>query len=180
MAAPIPWKHALRDLAILGLTLVSWRVDTALRDSGGLAAWVSAIATGSLTAFVGYLFHEWGHLTAAVVAGAKYRLPDGPGEIFLFNFDVGRSTPGQFVCMSLGGFAASAVAVAFLLLVMPTGALAGKIALVLVVLGILATVVLELPPFFRVLAGGPMPRGVAFVGADDARRGAGTEKPGRH
>ena len=37
-------------------------------------------------------------------------------------------------------------------------------------LGVLATAVLELPPFFAVMRGAPLPRGTAYVG-DDRRAG---------
>lgn len=164
----IPWPHAARDLALLGLTLVFWRLDTDAR--GGGFEWLTATLAGILTGICGYLFHEWGHLAAAMASKSEVRLPDTASEIFLFNFDVDRNNARQFTTMSLGGFAASAVAIAFLLIVLPAGALASRISLALVGLGVVATFVLELPPFFRVLRGGPLPRGVAFVG-DDTRGG---------
>jgi hypothetical protein len=122
-----------------------------------------------LTAICGYLFHEWGHLAGALASKSRVRLPERTSEIFLFNFDVDRNDARQFTTMSSGGFMASALAITFLFLVLPAGVLATKISLALVALGIAATAVLELPPFFRVLRGGPMPRGAAFVG--DENRG---------
>lgn len=161
----IPWPHARRDLVILALTLVAWRIDASVR--GGSAEWITATLAGTLTAICGYLFHEWGHLAAALASKSRVRLPERTSEIFLFNFDVDRNEPRQFTTMSLGGFLASAIAIVFLLLVLPAGALATTISLTLVALGIIATAVLELPPFFRVLRGGPMPRGLAYVSDDN-------------
>lgn len=150
---------------ILALTLVAWRLDASAR--GGTAEWLTAPIAGTLTAICGYLFHEWGHLAAALASKSEVRLPERATEIFLFNFDVDRNDARQFTTMSCGGFAASAIAIVFLLAVLPPGALATRISLLLVVLGIVATAVLELPPFFRVLRGGPMPRGVAYVSDDN-------------
>jgi hypothetical protein len=170
VGARIPWKHAARDVALLAATLALWQVDAATRAGGGAAAWVVATAAGALTAICGYLFHEWGHLAAAIASGSRYRVPETAGEVFLFNFDVERNGPHQFLAMSCGGFAASAITVVFLYRFLPQGTPAAAISMALVALGVLATAVLELPPFFRVLAGGPMPRGVAFVGFENERR----------
>jgi hypothetical protein len=161
----IPWSHAKRDLAIVGLTLVAWRIDASVRGDG--IEWITATVAGVLTAICGYLFHEWGHLAGALATKSQVRLPQSASEIFLFNFDVDRNDARQFTRMSCGGFLASAIAIFFLVFVLPPGVLATKIALVLVALGIVATAILELPPFFRVLRGGPIPRGVAFVSDDN-------------
>ena len=163
----IPWSHARRDLTILALTLIAWRIDGGVR--GGSIEWITATLAGALTAICGYLFHEWGHLIGALASKSRVRLPERASEIFLFNFDVDRNDARQFTIMSSGGFLASAVAIVFLFLVLPAGVLATKMSLALVALGIVATAVLELPPFFRVLRGGPMPRGVAYV--SDENRG---------
>lgn len=161
----IPWTHARRDLVILALTLVAWRIDASVR--GGSIEWITATLAGTLTAICGYLFHEWGHLAGAVASESRVRLPERASEVFLFNFDVDRNDSRQFTIMSSGGFLASATAIVVLFLVLPAGALATTISLALVGLGIVATAVLELPPFFRVLRGGPMPRGVAYVSDDN-------------
>ena len=166
----IPWKHALRDLGLVALTLLVWRLDASARASGSVLEWGTAPLAGALTAIAGYLFHEWGHLTAARATGSVVRLPESASEIFLFNFHSDRNSARQFLAMSMGGFIASAVSVVFLLVVLPLDTLAGKIALALVALGVLATAVLELPPFFKVMRGAPLPRGTAYVGDDRIAR----------
>jgi hypothetical protein len=163
----IPWPHARRDLGILALTLAVWRLDAAVR--GGGLEWITATLAGALTAICGYLFHEWGHLAGALMSKSEVRLPERASEIFLFNFDSDRNDARQFTTMSSGGFLASGVAIIFLSLVLPRDTLAAKISLVLVALGVIATAILEVPPFVRVLRGGPLPRGAAFVGDDDRR-----------
>jgi hypothetical protein len=165
----IPWSHARRDLGIFAVTLAVWRLDAAVR--GGGLEWMTAALAGTLTAICGYLFHEWGHLAGALMSKSEFRLPERTSEIFLFNFDSDRNDARQFTTMSSGGFLASAIAIVFLLLALPRDTLAAKISLALVALGVVATAILELPPFFRVLRGGPLPRGAAFV-SDHNRRDA--------
>jgi hypothetical protein len=94
----IPWTHARRDLAILVLTFVAWRIDAAVRGGGG--EWITATLAGALTAICGYLFHEWGHLAGALASKSRVRLPERASEIFLFNFDVDRNDSRQFTTMS--------------------------------------------------------------------------------
>jgi len=160
----IPWKHVARDVGLLALTLLAWQLDGTARAAGSTLEWATAPVAGALTAIVGYLFHEWGHLIAARATGSVVRLPDRASEVFLFNFHSDRNSARQFLAMSLGGYVASILVIALLLVVLPLETLAGKLALTLVGLGVLATAILELPPFFAVLRGGPLPRGTAYVG----------------
>jgi hypothetical protein len=161
----IPWGHALRDALLVAATLALWRADAALRaDGGALAIAVAvAVAAGVMTAVAGYLAHEWGHFLGARAGGSALRLPASAREVFLFNFDVRRSTPRQFVLMSSGGFAASLAVIVLLVAVLPLPALSALVALGLTAAGVVATAVLEVPPFVRVLRGGPLPRGAAYV-----------------
>jgi len=89
---------------------------------------------------------------AAVVAAA-----------LALRFDADRNGRAQFAAMSLGGFAASATIVTALAAWLPLHALSGRVALGLTAAGVLATLVLEVPPFVRVLRGAPIPRGAAYV-----------------
>ena len=153
----------LRDGAILALTLAAWRL--APRDSLALA-----IPTALMTVIVGYLAHEWGHLLGALASRSTFELPRTPfSSFFLFRYDRVRNTRTQFVAMALGGFAASLLTVVVLLLVLPRGTPASLISLALVGLGVLATLVIEVPEFLRVWRGGPLPDGAAFVSGDEPR-----------
>lgn len=155
----MPWNLAVRDLLLLAATLLMWRADAVLRVDGGAVAVVVALLTGALTTAVAYLAHEWGHLVGARLAGSTVYLPESADALFLFRFDSEHNRREQFLSMSLGGFAASAVVLALLLAVLPLGTLAGVVALVLSALGVVATAVLEIPAFWRVLRGAPLPRG---------------------
>jgi ribosomal protein S18 acetylase RimI-like enzyme len=176
------WKRltpiALRDLAIVAAALALWAADASLRAAGGALATTVAVAAGALTALAGYLAHEWGHLTGARLGGSAVHLPASAASVFLFRFDAERNDRRQFAWMSLGGFVATALVVALLLAVLPRDALAGQVALGLTAAGVLATAVLELPPFFRVLAGAPIPRGAAYVADEITIRDADLADPG--
>jgi hypothetical protein len=161
----MPWTHALRDLALLGLTALLWWLDAAVRGSG-TAAVALGIVTGAATAVAGYLAHEWGHLIGARLSGSVVRLPASPAEVFLFNFDSDRNDRRQFLTMSCGGYVASVLAVVILLATLPLTTIAGAVAIGLTAAGVVATAILEIPPFVRVWQGGPIPRGAAYVSAE--------------
>jgi hypothetical protein len=161
---PIRLKLALRDLSVLTATLALWLLDPGpswpAADSSATANAV-AVLTGVLTVVCAYLAHEWGHLAGARLVRAVVHHPDTIFSVFLFRFDSDRNDRRQFLAMSLGGFLASAAAIAVLLEFLPRTALAGRLALVLALLGVIATAILELPPAWRVVRGAPIPTGAA-------------------
>ena len=108
------------------------------------------------------LFHEWGHLTGARLSGGIVHFPKRVTSTFLFYFDTKNSSRQQFLSMSLGGFAASAVVTPLLIALLPSGAISSYVAMVLIVAGLVATAWLELPLYFKVLRGAPLPRGFVF------------------
>jgi hypothetical protein len=158
----LPYKHALRDLFIVLATLLLWWADSGLRSQGGALALLVAVLVAAMTAYCGYLAHEWGHLLGALSAGSVVHLPQRLFSVFLFQFDSDRNGRRQFLRMSMGGFLASGITLAFLLAVLPLNARSGRITLVLVLLGVVATFVLELPVAWRVARGAPIPRGGAY------------------
>jgi hypothetical protein len=83
-------------------------------------------------------------------------------SVFLFQFDSDRNSREQFLRMSMGGFVASVAAIVFLLLVLPLHATSGRIAMLLVAIGVVATFILEVPVAWRVAHGAPIPRGAAY------------------
>jgi hypothetical protein len=160
----------IRDLVIVALTLALWRADAGLRETTTLLSVVVALLAGAAAAVSGYLAHEWGHLIGARVSGGVVHFPKSVVSTFLFYFDTKNSDRRQFLSMSLGGFVASAIVTPFLLLALPAGAISTYVAYVLIVAGLIATAWLELPLYFRVLRGAPLPRG--FVFRSDAQQGA--------
>lgn len=148
-----------RDAAILGLTLWVWQGSLATPD-----AWIPAIAAALLTAISGYVLHEWGHLMGALYKRCVFELPATPFEtIFLFRFNRDQNTRPQFFSMALGGFVSSIITVIALVVILPWGPLATTLALTLTGLGVIATLIIEVPEFLRVWRGGPIPAGAAFI-----------------
>jgi hypothetical protein len=140
---------------------------------------LAACAAGAATALCGYLAHEWGHLLGARLGRATVHPPARVTDAFLFRFDADRNGPRQFAAMSVGGLAASAAVVAALLSWLPLGALSSRVALGLTAAGVLATALLEVPPFVRVLRGGPVPRGAAYASSQAPPEAVGRRGPAR-
>jgi hypothetical protein len=128
----------------------------------GLVPLGVAGAAGVMTAVCAYLAHEWGHFAGARVSRSVVHLPAHVGGVFLFNFDSDRNNRAQFVAMSCGGLLASALVMAWLLSILPAHTNSSRVALALVGLGLVATVVLEVPIVWRVARGAPLPRGSVY------------------
>ncbi len=158
------FAFALRDSLLVAITAGLWLLTLRTGRPAGLGPIALHLFTGLMTVLCGFFLHEWGHMLAAWAAGSAFELParftDSP---FLFRFNNVRNNRAQFCLMSLGGFAASIAFVALLLLALPGGLLATWIAQGLTALGVLATLVIEVPGLIRVWRGGPMPQGSAYV-----------------
>lgn len=152
-------KLALRELLFFILCLLCWRLDAALRPQGGMFAFGAALLAGLSTVLVAFLAHEWGHLAGAWARRSVVYPPCSLRSVFVFYFDTDRNSGSQFVAMSLGGFVISALVVALLIAILPLGALSGRIALTLVGIGVIATLILEVPAAWKVAHGAPLPRG---------------------
>lgn len=158
----IPAIIIVRDLLVLGITLLLWVWTRQLEPAGGALHTAVAILTGALTAFTGFLGHEWGHLVGARMAKGVYAPPDSVFSIFLFKFNSDLNTREQFVSMSMGGFISSVLIVALLFSLLSFDRLADQVALGLTILGVIATFVLEIPDAWKVHRGAPIPRGAAY------------------
>jgi membrane-associated protease RseP (regulator of RpoE activity) len=119
--------------------------------------------TGFFTALVGFLLHEWAHLAGALATGSKVHYPNRVLAPLLFHFDTEENDRAQFLAMSYGGYVGSAIGTLAILLFAPLDTLAGRTALGLAVVGGIVTAVAEVPTTVRVLRGGPLPTGYAFV-----------------
>lgn len=158
-------KLAGRDALVLAVTLAAWH--WALPAAGGGASVAISVLLAAMTVLCGFLVHEWGHLLGARLLRARVHFPDSLlASPFLFRFDTSVNNARQFCAMSLGGFVASGLVVLALILWLPHGHLATTLALVLSGLGVLATLVIEFPEFWRVLRGAPLPAGAAYVSSD--------------
>lgn len=160
-------KFAVRDLSLLGLCLLTWWLLTVrLADAGPALAVALSVVAVVLSALVTYLIHEWGHLTGAVAAGSVVYAPNKLVDPFLFHFDSRSNDARQFVWMSTGGLFASVAVLALLIAVLPFGEplarWAAWMVLALVVIGVIATLVREVPEAWRVARGGALPTGMVY------------------
>lgn len=150
-----PINMLLRDLAIIIATLLLWSCSRHLDASHSALATPVAVLAGISAALAGFLVHEWGHLLGALAAGSAVEFPSTIRSVFLFKFGAGNDRR-QYLWMSGGGFVASILVIALLALALSFRALADWVAIGLVVAGVIATFILELPPAWRVLRGAPV------------------------
>jgi uncharacterized membrane protein len=151
----LPMNMLLRDVVVIVATLALWRWSRELDAAQGALAIPVAILAGASAAVAGFLLHEWGHLIGALIGGSAVEYPSTIRSIFLFKFGESNGRH-QYLWMSGGGFAASIVVIAVLAFTLSFHALADWIAIALVVIGVIATFILELPPAWRVLRGAPV------------------------
>ena len=151
-------KLALRDAAFVAATVLLWLAS--LRLEVGVSTWAVpvAITAGVMIPVSGFLAHEWGHLIGAWLGRAQVHMPKSVLTLFLFDYKPSENSRAQFLRVSYGGFIASLLVVALLLAVLSFDRLADQIALVLTLLGVIATFVLEVPPAWRAYRGGALPR----------------------
>ena len=153
----------VRDLTILVATVLLWVWSVDLEAETTLAHAVS-ITAGVGAAVCAYNFHEWGHLIAARLTDSVFTPARRLFSPFLFAYDDKENTPRQFVIMSLGGFAATAIYIGAFLAWMPRDQQAGITALRGAILLASLTVIIELPIFFRALIANTVPRTGVFKG----------------
>ncbi len=165
----LPLKVLARDIALILLALLILQWARALQLDGRGAAWPVAALAASMLALAGYLLHEWGHLAGALISRASVILPAGVTGAFLFRWDTARNSRRQFFWMASGGFVASLLTVIAYALWLQPVFWADRVALILTALGVLATLVIEVPEFLRVARGGPIPDGAAFVSDAETR-----------
>lgn len=160
-------RFAVRDAGLALLTVAAWHNDC--RARAGSAGVASGVSAGLLTALLGFLAHEWGHLAGAILSGGVVEEPASVTSPFLFHFDVERSSRASFLGMSYGGYVGTAVAALSIAALVPREKLGGRVALVATALGIATTLALEIPTTVRVARGGPFPSGGVYAGDPAAR-----------
>lgn len=156
-------KFFFRDLALLALCILAWRLNLSEFAASNIVLSVACSAVAViLTVLASYEVHEWGHLSGALLTGSKVHAPNRMIHQFLFHFDGSANDRRQFVGMSIGGLAASVLALIVLLLVLPLATWTAKIILALVGIGIIATFLREVPEAWRVHRGIIVPTGPVY------------------
>ncbi|MGB5809223.1 MAG: hypothetical protein WBG86_01760 [Polyangiales bacterium] len=156
-------NFVIRDVTILLATAGLWATTVRLGVDTTLGT-IVAVSAGVGAAICAYNFHEWGHLVAARVTDSVYTPAQRVLSPFLFAYDEKQNTKRQFIIMSLGGFAATAVYVLVFWLGMPQELLASRVALRGALILASLTVIFEFPIFFRALLGSTVPRTGVFTG----------------
>ncbi len=140
-------KFAVRDGVILVTTIMAWIFLAGFSAGDSLFAYFIGASLGLAGGICAWFAHEWGHVLAGKLVGAKLRVPDRLTSVYLFGFDVKQNSKFQFVIMALGGFAATALAFSFAYFVLPSALMATKVLLGLILLEITVTGLLEIPGF---------------------------------
>ena len=164
---PVPARFVLRDLGIASLAAGLLILTRSLTGEPSVAARALQVLTGLGVAVGAALLHEWGHLLGSLLTGSRVRFPKRTLTPLLFDFDVAANTRRQFLAMSFGGYAGSALGMVLLAWVLPPTQLAGYVAWLVAGGGLLATLVLELPTTLRVLRGGAPPAALLTVADAD-------------
>jgi hypothetical protein len=140
------WTLAIRDTLLVALAFVLWHYTLQAGPARGIGGIALHIVTGLMTVLCGFV------------------LPATPFESpFLFRYNRIRNDRQQFFVMSMGGFMASIIFVAWLPFGLPWGMLATYIADGITALGVLATLGTEVPRLVVVMRGAPIQDNAAFV-----------------
>ena len=154
-------RFVARDLIIVSLTIVLWWLLAEKSQGGGAVADLSGWVAGLMMGVCAYLAHEWSHYLGALAVGSRVETGSHLASGFLFSFPAEGNSLGQFVVMSLAGFAATALTVWAFYAHLPDAYLATRVArggaLFLALLG----VTLELPLLMMALFTKSVPKQAA-------------------
>ena len=140
-------RFAARDAAILAVTIIAWLLAGPLSTGKGIGAEMAGAGLGLTAGICCWLLHEWGHLAAGSLAGARFRVPESLGSVYLFGFDKNENSKAQFLLMALGGFVATAACVWVTLMMLPQDWMATSVLRGLLLLQVGLIAFLELPGF---------------------------------
>lgn len=159
----MPRRTLTRDAVLVMLTVLLWTLEPNHRGRSGAAAFLVTTSAGILTVVVAFLVHEWGHLFGSLATKSRVFYPNTFTTPLLFHFDSATNDRRQFLWMSYGGYLASLIGLGVILLLVPTDAWSGQVALVLTGIGLIITFIAEVPTTIRVLRGAALPSGYAFL-----------------
>lgn len=150
-------KLLARDLTIIALTALIWRLGASASATPGMAGDFAGVLAGITIGACGYLMHEWGHLLGALLAGSAITAPKSVASGFLFSFDSRSNTRGQFLSLSFGGWVASLLVLWLVYAVLPGELFASRVARGVVAANMLLIVVIEVPLVVYALVTGRVP-----------------------
>lgn len=152
-------------MAVVG---VLWLIEARLPHTSSWATQAFRVFVGLATVVPGALLHEWGHLVAALATRSQVHYPAGWIDKLLFDFDVETNDRRQFLIMSAGGYLGSAIGVALFVWLLPLDRLSGQVALAGAALGMVVSMIIEMPTTIRVLFGHAPPTPLVRVSQRDS------------
>jgi hypothetical protein len=144
--AKLARHHGLVFLAAI-LSFVA--VDTWSVSSTLLIAELLGVAIAALTGItIATLVHEWFHYWGARFARARYKIPAKQG-LFVYVWDFGSNTTGQFLIMSIAGTLGGFLALALLWSIVPADNLGRAVLLSAAVASVIYSAMIEWPVIRR-------------------------------
>ena len=138
-------RMGARDLAAIAAVALLWCGAASASAGSGMLADLVGTLLGLGFGVCVFLLHEWGHLLGALATGSVVQEPASLRSAYLFSYDSKRNTQRSFLVMSLGGFAATGLAVALAYGALPDAWLATRVARGATLVLATLTVVVELP-----------------------------------
>jgi len=150
-------KLLARDLTIIALTALIWRLGASVSATPGIPGDFAGVLAGIAIGASGYLLHEWGHLAGALLSGSAVTPPRSVASGFLFSFDSRANTRGQFLALSFGGWIASLLELWLVYAELPGELFASRVARGVVAGNMLLIVLIEIPLVVYSLVTGRVP-----------------------
>jgi hypothetical protein len=147
----------MRDAAVFGATFLAWHYLAAYSQGAGAQADFIGVAVGAMLALCSHLLHEWGHVIGGMIGGSKMQPGKSMKSLSLFVYSSTGNSKRQFMIMSVCGFIATGLMVAFFFLVLPDDYLASRVARGYSLIQVFLAVVIELPLVFWALVGKSLP-----------------------
>lgn len=122
----------------------SWNVSSPLLIAQLLCITIAVLAGIAITSLV----HEWFHYGGALFARAQVKVPKKQG-LFVYVWDFGSNSTGQFLIMSIAGSIGSFLAVALLWSIVPADSLGRAVLLSAAVASVIYSAMIEWPVIRR-------------------------------
>ena len=138
-------KLLARDLVIITVAVLLWKLGAATSAGQGPLGDLAGVVAGLSVGVCVFLVHEWGHWLGAVATASKLTPAKTLTSPFLFSYDSRSNSRHQFLVMSFGGWAASALAAVAAYALLSPELFAARVARGVVALNVALIVLIEVP-----------------------------------
>lgn len=146
-----------RDASLVAAASLLFVFVGAFSRGAGPLADLAGVVAGTALGLMTFPLHEWGHFLGAVATRSRIEPAASLRAFFSFSFDSQRNSLRQFLAMSFGGWAGTALSVAVAYGALPDALLATRVARGLVLASVLLVALTEIPLIVRALATGRIP-----------------------